>query len=533
MSTRRQHGKGSLWKISSQLAVCTSLCLPAAGWAQGPANPFREGSGTTAKPTSAEIHRLALAVKASPSSASAHTDLGIALAESEQWQQALGEFTIAHKVDPENAEAIYDTGLTRLMMARAIQDHRSTAYDDQLDQAEQALLQALQTDPTLPRIYEYLGWIYHQIGDQDSAIQLFRKEVELNPSSPEALNNLATSLAQTENYQEAIKCYEDALAIDAKCTSCLLNLESAIRSQGDTNSALKRYEAQMQSQPDSALAHLLYGMTLTVLQSRQDAAMAELHSALRVIPELAAAHYYLGQIQHENQNDTAAEAEYRTATKLDPDRPEFLAALASILLQEGKTAEARVILEKALSFEPENPSLHYKLSVVLQRSGEEGRAATERAETARLERQDLDQSKLAMNLKHGIANLRAGNATDAVRDLQTALALDPNHPETNFYLGIALSQTGDPTGSSQAFRRALERRPESAEFHYNFGIALWQSGQSSPAIIQFRRVTAIRPEDGMAHCALGIALVRTGDPVEGLREIAQAKRLGACEQKAQ
>lgn len=521
------------WKIVSLIVLVLFLSLPAVDRAQRSVNPFQENSASIAKPTPSEIQRLARAAKTAPKSVSAHLDFGAALAESDQWQLALQQFEIALKGNPENAETIYDIGLTHLMIALNARDHHSKSYDEELDQAQQALLRVLRLNPALPRIHEHLGWLYHQIGDQDSAIEQFRKEVELNPSSAEALNNLGTALAQAEKYPEAVKCFEDALALDVTCAACLLNLESAIRWQGNTEIAIKTYEARAQNQRESPLAHLLYGMILAVAKNRRDTAMAELNSALALVPNLAGAHYYLGHVQYENQNEAAAEAEYRIAIKLDPNRPEFLGPLATILIQENKISEARVILEKSLSLDPADPSAHYKLSLILQRSGEKEKAASERAETERLQQQSLEQSKVALNLKHGIADLRAGNAQDAERELRTALQYAPNHPETNFYLGIALSQIGDSAGSSQAFRKALEFRPESAEIHYNFGIALWRSGQAEPAIEELRRTTEIRPEDALAHCALGIALLRAGNSEEGQREIEQAQHLGACEQQHQ
>ena len=506
------------------------LAFTAGGWSQVPINPFHEDSDE-ARPSPAQVQRLQQKAKETPQSDSAHLDLGIALAETEQWQQALREFDLARKANPANAEAIYDAGLTHLMIARTIRDRRSKLYGDELDHAQQSLLRAYEIEPKLPRIHEHLGWLYHQIGDQDSAIEQFRKEVAAEPSSAEALNNLGTALAQSERYQDAIKCYEDALAIDVECTSCVLNLESAIRWQGDTGRTLKQYREQAEAPSASPLAHLLYGMMLSVVKNQRDLAGAELNEALSAHPKLAAAHYYIGQIQFENQDEAEAEKEYRMAIELDPHRSEFYGSLATILMQQNKLQEAKAVVEKALQLDPENSSLHYRYSLVLQRSDEKTRAAAERSETVRLQQQDLQQSKLGLSLKRGIAALRAGDAQEAVRELQTALTLDPNHPETNFYLGIALSQTGDPSGSSQAFRKALERRPESAEIHYNFGIALWREGESAPAIAELRRTTEIRPEDAMAHCALGIALLRTGYSAEGQREIEHAQQLGACAQK--
>lgn len=504
------------------------LFLPAIGRAQTLANPFQEDPRASAKPTPAQIQKLTQAARISPESLSAHMDLGISLAQSGQWRRALEQFDAAQRISPDDPEAAYNRGLTYFMMATARADRSSIDYYDDLDLAVRAVSSALKLNPYLPRIHENLGRLYHLIGDQASATQQFRMESELNSKSAEAWNNLGTSLTGTENYKEAGDCYERALTIDPKCTSCLINLESAILKQGAMANALKKYEALVRSQPDSALAHLLYGMVLTTSHTQQDLAISELRSALRAVPDLAAAHFYLGEKYRENNDNAAAETEYRAALQMAPGNVEFLTALAATLLQQGKTAEAEVLLRKALTLDPGNPSLHYKLSQALQRSGDIRRASLERAETSRLEKADQDQSRLEMSLMRGIADLRSGNASAAVSELRVALTLNPNLPETNYYLGIALSQTGDSTGSVQAFRHALERRPEDAEYHYNFGIALWMSGQSSLAIEQFRRTISIRADDALAHCALGIALSRSGSSDEGAKEIAQAQHLGAC-----
>jgi tetratricopeptide (TPR) repeat protein len=502
-----------------------SYCRP-----QATINLFQDDQRDHQKPTAAEIKKLSETVAASPASLSAHMDLGIALAETGQWQSALEQFNDAQRLSPDNSEAIYNQGLTYFMLATASGDRNSTAYYQQLDAAQQFLTHALQLNPDLPKIHEHLGRLYHLIGDQDSAREQFRINAKLNPGSSEALNNLGTSLAEIENYSEAIDCYEKALAIDLQCTSCLLNLESAIRRQGSTISARKKYEAMARHDPDSPLAHLLYGMILTVSHDAQDQAVAEIQAALRADSNLAAAHFYLGTLYRQQNKNAAAETEYRIAVRSDPVKVEFLASLAAVLLQENKTKDAEAVLQRALDFDPDNPSLHYKFSQVLQRSGETLKASHERSETARLEKVDQDKSLLEMNLRRGIADLRDGKPSDAVGELKVALALNPNQPETNYYLGIALSQTGDSTGSAQAFRRALERRPEDAEFHYNFGIALWMSGQSSPAIEEFRHTISIRPGDALAHCALGIALLRSGSSEEGTKEISEAQQLGACSQ---
>lgn len=452
---------------------------------------------------------------------------GTALSDQGQLTRALIQFDLALSLQPNNPTVMGDRGLTFLRLALANQDRDSIAWYRQLSSAQESLTRALQLDPQLPEIHGDLGRLYHLTGDRDAAVREFRLECTLHPDSAEAWNNLGTALGEAKDYDEAIASYERALAIDLQCTSCLLNLESAIRSQDSRVAALARYEAQVAQSPGSPLAHLLYGMVLTA-DYQDDAAITELNTALRSVPDLAAAHFYLGNLERHRGNRADAETQYRKAVALEPRRGEFDEALATVLLEQSRDREAAEALQKALALEPNTPSLHYKLAQILQRSGRTAQAAHEREITDRLERADQAQAQLALDISLGIGSLRSGKPADAVYHLRAALALSPNHPQTNFYLGIALSQTGDAAESFQAFDKALAGRPDSAEFHYNYGIALWQAGRADAAIGQFRRTLQIAPENAMAHCALGMALVRGGSPQEGQTETARARQLGAC-----
>lgn len=447
-----------------------------------------------------------------------------------EWTPALAQFDLALRLQPDNREAIYDRGLTFLKMAQANQQRDSSAWYKELNGAEEALIRALQLDPDLPAIHANLGRLYHLTGDRDAAIAQFRAESALLPESAEAWNNLGSAFSDNKNYDDAISSYEKALSIDIKCTSCLLNLESAIRSQDSRVAALDRYKNAVDQSPSSPISHLLYGMVLGA-DYKDDAAIAQLNLALQSVPDLAAAHYYLGNLERHRGNNSSAEAQYRQAVTLDPARAEFLEALATALLDENRDQDSAVALRRALELDSGKPSLHYKLAKILQRSGQTAQAAHERELTKELQDEDQKESQLALDLSLAIGSLRSGNPADAVYHLHAALALAPNHPETSFYLGIALSQTGDIAGSFQSLDKALTWRPDNAEFHYNYGIALWQAGRADPAIQQFRRTLQIAPDYPMAHCALGIALLRGGDSQQGQIEIDRARQLGACTQR--
>lgn len=479
-----------------------------------------------------EIARLRRATRELPQSALAHMDLGVALSHAGRYAEALTEFETVLKLRPEDSLATYDLGLTHLKIAQSLGSKDRATYFRELELSEEKLRRSLILNPQIPKIHEHLGWLDHEIGDQASAIEEFYKAVDADPTAPEAYNNLGTSLAQAEKYEDAIHAYEKSFALAPDSVSTVMNLEGAIRQGGKVSDALQRYERRVQEEFTSVPAHLLHGIAL-YCNNQQPEALDEMRWVLQRVPNLAVAHFYVAEISHQKNDLGLAEMEYRKAIALAPERKEFLKPLAVALFEENKTHEAEPVLREALRNAPADSTLHYQLGRVLQKLQRQPEAAEQFAETSLLNLDEHREGILVMSLAEGIRELRAGKIQPAIQALQDALAVDSDHPESNYYLGIALSQAGDVGGSTRAFENALRRRPGSAEIHYNFGIALWEHGQPARAIEELRRAISIRPEDGLGHCALGRAQSRYGKRGNGERELAIAHSLGACTQQTQ
>ena len=474
-----------------------------------------------------DIATLRLAVRGSPNSPSAHLNLAMALSDAGAWTEARTEFQSALKLRPKDPLVLYNLGLNDLKAAKSMGGGRTSAYYELLESAQTALLQAVELNPHLPKIHQHLGWLYHQVGDQSSAIEEFKKGADAEPDSAEAYNNLGTALAENQQYDQAIAAYEKAFALAPDSVSTSVNLDGAVRRGGKKVEALHKYEALAAAEPGSAPDHLLYGLALYWNGLREQSVL-ELRSAVEKMPNLAVARFYIAKILHEQNQNKEAEAECKRALSLAPERVDFIELLAILFYSQGKTHEAEAALRQGLALKPNESSLHYQLGRVLQRRNQPEEAAREFAEATRLNQQASMQGRLATELGQGIAQLQAGNVSAALQSLRQAHALDPDYPEANYYLGIALSQAGEQEESTRAFENALRRRPTSAEIHYNFGIALWQHGQSVRAIAELRGATTLRPDYGLAHCALGLALLRTGHVDEGRDEIARSRTLGDC-----
>jgi superkiller protein 3 len=507
------------------LASAGAVALPVR--AQGRSSYPSVGSTVIPVSVKPKITALRLKAQATPASAAAHLELGIALSDAGLWNEARAEFKSVLKLRPTDAAGLYNLGLTDLRAAQSTEDHASPSYYQLLDSAHNLLLQAAQLDSKLPKLHQHLGYLNHQAGDQEAALKEYQKAVEAEPHSAEAYNNLGSALADVEKYEDALEQYQRAFALAPKSPSILMNLDGAVRRAGKIKNFLTESEAAVRQDTDSIPNHLLYGLAL-YRTGEKDAALREFEGVLKRQPDLGGAHFYHGEILREKSEIGDAETEYARAAALDPDRAEFAERHAATLVDLGKLREAEIVLRRILRTKPEDASLHFQLGRVLQKLKQTSLSSEQFEQSSQLVERAHIQGQIAMNLLEGIRQLRAKNIPEAVERFKKAQSLSPHHPETNFYLGIALSQSGDVVNSTRAFEEALQRRPSSAEIHYNFGIALWQHQHEERAIGEFRKAVYLRPEYGLAHCALGLALMRSGFPEEGKAEMERSRELASC-----
>ena len=303
-----------------------------------PSKVSKAGSSAIAH---SKIAGLRLELRNSPNSPSAHLNLAVALSEEGAWAEARAEFHTALKLKPRDPLALYNLGLNDLRAAQGMGSARTPAYYELLESSQTALLQAVALNPNLPKIHQHLGWLYHQIGDQSSAVEEFRKGTDAEPDSPEAYNNFGTALAESQQYDQAIAAYEKAFLLAPESASTAINLDGAVRSGEKKVEALHRYEAQVASGPGSGADHLLYGLALYWNDLREQS-LSELRAAVKKSSNLAVAHFYIAKILHEQNRNEEAEAECKGAIALAPGSVDFIELWAVLLYDQGKTMKRRV-----------------------------------------------------------------------------------------------------------------------------------------------------------------------------------------------
>lgn len=161
-----------------------------------------------------------------------------------------------------------------------------------------------------------------------------------------------------------------------------------------------------------------------------------------------------------------------------PQSPDLRCALAGVLMQTGKTDDARPHLESALAADP----------------------------------------KHAMTLSGmGDLSLLDGDAAGAIERYQEIISLGAPGAEVYGKLGQAYEMSGQAALAVEAYRAAVANDDTLVDIRYALAALLARSGQAQEAISHYTEVIRVRSDDPAAHYDLGLAYA-------GLSKLPEARR---------
>jgi adenylate cyclase len=197
--------------------------------------------------------------------------------------------------------------------------------------------------------------------DNALAREFFQQAVDLDPSFAGGYKGLSRAQAQAADYQgrglsEALSSAEAlarrAVALDGADAEARSRLANALYRQGDYEGGLAEAEQALSISPNLADAHGERGATL-IFSGQLREGLAALDRCIRLDPRRSAVR--LNQITlglyFSREYEAAVEAAKRTIRSY-PEYPNTYRWLAAALGQLGRTANAKVALEKAIAIAP-------------------------------------------------------------------------------------------------------------------------------------------------------------------------------------
>jgi tetratricopeptide (TPR) repeat protein len=285
---------------------------------------------------------LALAgIKANPKDGKAHYRLSQILIQQWRLREALVELEKAVAADPETA-SYYRT--------------RSTIHRYQGNFPEAIVDQKKAVELSKDKAFELveLANMYSQMNDNSQAIASLNEALKVEPGNKGAHKSLIALLAKEKRFDELVDAYKSAIKAQPKDAALHFSLAETLHTLGEDDDAIEEYKEAANLDQKDARPHRRIG---AIYSARRDFEKAEEahRRALNINPGSVQDLVALGFCYAQRENYLQAEAGFVTALALqqlmgnaspdDPKREDIIRSLASLLIVEGRYADARAQFE--------------------------------------------------------------------------------------------------------------------------------------------------------------------------------------------
>ncbi len=309
-------------------------------------------------------------------------------------------------------------------------------------EAEQQLLQAHQADPADKLVLVALRRYYETQQQFDKAEQFLVRLVELDPDKTAGRAQIIDLHARTGRVYQAVTEYQQLLKDDPKYLRGYSRLAELLLELGDVNGATRHVEAALKQTPQDTDALLMRGR-LRSLNGQHREAISDLDQVLRLEPAMPAALYYAADAHLQNSDATQARLFVNRLLSFYPRNPMGLLMQVRINLAENKAAEA------------EKTSSQIIASIAELKSNQTALKA------ARIPEDTLPDWESKAYVSRAVARIQLRNYGEAQSDLERAAQIDRRSPEPHVNLAVVNMLRGDLAAAQRAGERAVDLAPSS------------------------------------------------------------------------
>ena len=199
-------------------------------------------------------------------------------------------------------------------------------------------------------------------------------------------------------------------------------------------------------------------------------------------------------IEAESHHDIeAAISAFREATEAAPDNAITFLRLGEAYMNKPDYASAIQPLKRAVELTPDSIPAHQLLGFALLAQGYASKA---------IPHLELIHDQAAL----GIAQLQSGQPADAVTNLQSAIAKNPNDPDLLYYLSQASSAL-----ASQSRDKLVSGFRNTARGHEAMGQTFYEAKMYPQAMREYQQAIALRPDLPGLRLELGEIYAATSD----------------------
>jgi tetratricopeptide (TPR) repeat protein len=279
---------------------------------------------------------------------------------------------------------------------------------------------------------------------------------------------------------------------------------------GDLEGAVQGYRQFLVARPKEAAIQANLGVLLAHL-GRFDEAITEYRKAVALDPQNADIVRNLGLAYYKSGRIEEAAHEFTKSHEMAPANLQTILLLADCQLRMGENRGVIELLTPVEAEHSDDLAVAYLLGTALINDGQirEGQKRVDRI----LSKGDSPEARFLL----GNQMFAAGDFPAAVKQLASAIELNPSLPGLQSLYGQALLNTGDPDAAADAFRKELASDPNQFEANLYLAQILRARSRWKDAEPLVRHALRVRPDSLPA--ALELAAVS-----EGEGKLAEARR---------
>lgn len=448
------------------------------------------GASAYAQPQERQPSKAVETETRDPQQAAALFEAGQKAHEAGKLEEAVKLYGEALAHDPALWQAEFQRGIAYLSLNR-LQEARAsiTRVNEQLAQfSDSPQLHAISA-----RVQTALGDIALAENQYPEAEKAFRRALELQPSAGRAHAGLAEVFLESGKLAEAIAEAKAAIAASDNRASVHSLLGEALALNKNYNEAIVSLDEALKREPHNARA-LRYRAEVFVARGNLPRAITDLQAAL-AIEKTTPTLLRLAEIYHQAKQDAQAINVYQQVLAVEPANHEARAALAAVMIESGKSAEAIAELEALIKTDPNRAALRAQLAELYLPTQPE-KALEQYAAAAKLE-----PSEASHRIGAGAALVKLRRFQDAAALLQQVLEQKPPDAQAYFAhtnLATALFELQDYANAAREYAWIFEHQKDqkrAAITLYFLGICFDKLGDYEKALMAYERFVDLASAD--------------------------------------
>jgi len=336
----------------------------------------------------------------------------------------------------------------------------------------------------------------------------YQEALDKNPRSAAALRGLGETLYRAGRYSESLARFEAGLQADPDDVMVAVGVakaQLALERVRDAGAVLMRLR---QAYPKHYSVNYWYAKAEEAAGNREEAEKGYA-AAIEVggtDPIVVDAYVSMALLKNQQGRREEAQKVLATAQEKLPRMPKIHEAIGQLALAEGRYSGAVEQFKLALSLDPNDLGIKFRLGVALRKNRDFEAAAKVFDEVTAIDR---DYPGLA--LERGQLYEASGQTEEALRAFESALAKAPTDPDLMLRVGCGKVAAGRSQQAEQLLKKVLEQRPTSAETHHCLGRAqLLEGSNLAMALRTLERAVELDPHRAEYHLYVGWAANEAG-----------------------